>query len=307
MIVNESQKFLDREIDSNLQTVLAQLSNQIHKLSDFGADVLKWDLERQRGGDALIPPMLFLRNQIEILEAISVLIKNSLADPCDSLLRALIETYFYLEYILQQDTERRSLSFIVWNTHGINQLIRKTDGVSQQAKQARAIYNKDKFLRGSEFVLDRTDVLASNDRLLSMDEFKEVNEEYLRLKSQKKGSPNWYSMFDGPEDLVELAGKVDLAGVYEGFYRSLSNAVHGTDVVRGKFSRDKEGHFLINQIRLPTQAQSVTLTCFNIAMMSFKVYLEKRVPEKKSEYLKWFLTIEAFHKRLLGKKMINVS
>ena len=111
--MNRSSEFLNREIDKNLQAVLIQLHYQIRKLSEFGTEVLRWDLEKQRGGDALVPPMLFLRSQIEIIESISILIKDSLADPCNALLRSIIETTLYLEYLLQEDTERRSLSFIV--------------------------------------------------------------------------------------------------------------------------------------------------------------------------------------------------
>lgn len=305
--MNESQEFLGREIDKEVERILVYFHDQIRKLSDFGAEVLRWDLEKQRGGDALIPPMLFIRNQIEIIESISVLIKNSLADPCNSFLRSLLETHLYLEYILQEETEKRSLSFIVWNTHGIIQLIKKTDGTSEQAKRAKAIYKKDKFLKGSEFVTSKSDFLSSNESLLAMDTFKEANEEFLRLKAQNGKTPNWFSMYNGPKDIEQLADRIQLNGIYEGLYRSLSNSVHGTDIVRGKFSRGKEGDFLINQIRLPSEAEGVTMSCFNVAIMTFLTYVDKRIPEKKLEFEKWYLTIRDFHQSLLKEKKIVVQ
>ena len=52
---------------------------------------MKWDADKGRAGDENTPPLLFLRNIIELGDAISILIKNSSIDPAKPLLRSLLK------------------------------------------------------------------------------------------------------------------------------------------------------------------------------------------------------------------------
>lgn len=306
--MNDHNEFLGREIDQRIQPILTNMHDKIREVSTFGSKILLWDLEKQRGGDDLIPPMLFLRNQIEIIESIATLIKDSLIEPCNSLLRSSIETHFYLEYLLKEDTERRSLSFLVWDAHKNIQLLKKLDGQSEQAKQFKSKYDKDKLLSGKAFVLETADKHLKNSYdLLELDNYKPVNEEYLRLKKLKGKAPNWFSLFDGPLDIERLADRVELNGVYEGFYRTLSSSVHGTDILRGKLSKGQDGGMEIIQIRLPKEAESTTLNCLNISIMTFTTYVTKRIPEKNKEFGEWYLSIKDFFNGLTNGNQIIVE
>lgn len=303
--MNDHNEFLGRQIDQRVQPILTNLYEKIREVSSFGARILAWDLEKQRGGDHLIPPMLFLRNQIEIIESIATLIKDSLAEPCNQLLRSAIETHFYLEYLLMEDTARRALSFLVWDTHKNIQLLKRLDGQSEQAKQFKSKYDKDRLLSGHVFVLETVDKhLKNSSELLELENYKPINEEYLRLKKLKKGkAPNWFSLFDGPEDIERLADNVKLNAMYEGLYRTLSSSVHGTDILRGKLSKGQDGQMEIIQIRLPIEAESSTLNCMNIAVLTFTTYIENRLPERKKELGEWYLGIRDFYNGLtMGKR-----
>lgn len=303
--MNNSEHLIDRNFDDRLRPILDKLCLKIRDTVDFGAEIIKWDLEEQTGGEYLLPALLFLRNQIELFESISTLIKDSLIEPCNPLLRAATESYFYIEFLNKGDVKQRGYSFLVWDAHRNIQLLKKLDGKSEQAKQFRSKYLNDKFLKDKPtFVFDKADYYLNNsESLLSLPGYKEVNEEFLRVKSTKRNRPpEWYSLFNGPGDLEKLAYSLELSGLYEGLYRTLSNSVHGTNILRGKISRGENGELEIMQIRLANDAESITLNCLNIAVITYMNYIKNRIPSRQKDYESWYLKIRDFYLGLTKDK-----
>ena len=113
MIYEAVENILQRMQDSDTEKNLSKNSSVIEEYVNFGTHLMDWDIKKMRGGDDVLVPLLFLRNSIELADAISVLIKNSAIDPAKPVLRSLLENTLGLEYLFEKDTGIRSLSYIV--------------------------------------------------------------------------------------------------------------------------------------------------------------------------------------------------
>lgn len=304
-----SNKFLGKEIEGGVSQLLNQFGDAIDKLTEFGAQILEWDLEKASGGDHLLPAPLFFRNFLELIDATSILIRNSSVDPCKSLMRTSLETLFYLDYLLTEDQERRALCFLVWNTHRNIKTYKKVDGQSELFKQLKSKYKNDKFLKDASPII--FDILSQNQmanalEMLELPSYKPINEEYQRTKEKIK-NPNWYSLFDGPQNIEGLANKSQFSVLYDVLYRSWSNSIHGTDIIQGKISQGPAKTVEVLQIRYPKEAQSITQYCFNLCIPIFKTFIEKRIPSRINEFNIWDGEIRGIVNKLSENELLTIK
>jgi hypothetical protein len=246
---------------------------------------------------------------MELIDSIAILIRNSSIDPCKSLLRTSLETFFYLDFLLDNEQEKRAMCFLVWNAHRNIKLYKKLDGESELFKEMKSKYEKDRYLKNIEPLVYKEIVdpaLENSERLLELPSYQPVNSEYLRTKKLRK-NPNWYSLYDGPKDIEMLANKSQFAVLYEILYRSWSQSVHGTDIIQGKVSKNTSGLGEILQIRFPAEAQTITQYCFNLSIPIFQKFIEKRIPEKNDEFKKWYMEIRKFTLALADAKIFTVK
>jgi hypothetical protein len=304
-----NNQFLGREIEPEVGKMLSQLADKVDELAMFGSRIIEWDIGQSKSGDHQLPAVLFLRNYMELIDSIAILIRNSSIDPCKSLLRTSLETFFYLDFLLDNEQEKRAMCFLVWNAHRNIKLYKKLDGESELFKEMKSKYEKDRYLKNIEPLVYKEIVdpaLENSERLLELPSYQPVNSEYLRTKKLRK-NPNWYSLYDGPKDIEMLANKSQFAVLYEILYRSWSQSVHGTDIIQGKVSKNTSGLGEILQIRFPAEAQTITQYCFNLSIPIFQKFIEKRIPEKNDEFKKWYMEIRKFTLALADAKIFTVK
>ncbi len=301
------KKIIDRAIDKEVMLILQQFSDGLDEVVNFGSNIINWDLNRLNGSDEDLPSILFLRNFIEEVDAISILIKHSSVDPCKNLLRTALENLFYLEYILDNDSKNRSLSYLVWNVIKNNKLLTKADGKSKEFVDFSNKCKKDKFLKHSTpFIIYQADLLkADGEKMLFLPKYLPIKIEYDNTKKRLKKSPSWYSLFNGPDNLEKLANTLNFNAMYEVLYRGFSDSIHGTDIIQGKLSSDLSGMAQVDSIRNPKQAQAITQNCINFCVITFKTYIVKRIPEKQTEFNNWYSSIREFNLRLGHQQLIN--
>ena len=299
-----------------INETLFKFSNLVQEQIKFGFQILIWDseIEREEIGDARLVPILFLRNILELSDGISALIKNSSIEPINILFRSIYENYFYLEHIFEKHFEERSLSYIYLKTLNKISLLDKTNPETGEGEKFKKSFLNDK-LFAKEISFDHIKLLEyrlNAISLLELEHFKVIKEEYDRLKELKEYKNNykqipWYLLFEGAKNIRQLAISLKLNGIYDGFYSIHSSNVHSSDVFSGAISKGKNGEAEILQIRIPENAQSMTIQILIFLEFVFKLYIEKRVPNKISDLLKW--QIEAKKKRLpLEKqKIITVT
>ena len=221
------------------ETSFEKLSQNLKNLVGFGLKIIEWDRAKTKESYEDSPVIFFLRNLIEEIDAISILVKYGCADSSKNLLRTALENLFYLDYLLENNTKMRSISYLVWNILNNNKVLARLIENSNEYKDLSKKFEKDKLLKGMAppIVEEAGDLIKLGLKGLEQADFKLVKDEYDSVKTRIKRNPNWYSLFEGPQTLEQLANQINRGGTYEILYRNWSHCVHGTDIIQGKQSK----------------------------------------------------------------------
>jgi hypothetical protein len=306
------ESILDRSLEPDLKVLLGQFSTVVDNLVDFGAKIFWWDISL-KGGDEKITGNMFFRNYLETLDAISILVKYSSVEPCNALLRILLETGMQIEYLVEKDEEQRSLCFIIWNSKENQKWIDKCDGSSPRFQELVKKYSEDKILKGTTPpVLPNVVALRKiAESMYMLPRYKAIVEEYDRTIQSGYKNPIWYGLFNGPRTLDALSKIVKMEAFYEVLYRSWSKGSHGQNIIQGKLSAGPEtgdgtSQGMVEGLRSPRNAQQVTSYCMHLSIDMFRTFVAKRIPGKIPEFNEWYLSVRETYNTLSTTNLINV-
>lgn len=299
--------FIPRQIDDKeLEKILNAFSWGLDKVVDFGSNLVKWDIETARGHDDNLPITLSLRHFLDLIDGTSILIKKASADPAKLLLRGALETYFGLEYLFEKDTQQRCMAFLVWHAHKKLKTYKRLDNSTQQGKQLEQAIKKDQLL--TDFSLPTipglADAINNLESLLRLPLYQQAETEYQRLVTQGEKNPAWYQLFNGPDNICELAKRLNLSSLYEVLYREWSGPTHGTDIIQGKILPNATKTVDFVQIRYAKDAQSIVSWGMTLSLRTFQTFIKNRLPDKEEDYKKWYLTIRELYQRVTSKEQI---
>jgi hypothetical protein len=278
-----------RKSEDKVVTFLATIADNIEETVNFGTHIFEWFNENVAGrADEVVPIVVSFKHLLDMLDAISVLIRNSIVEPAKIHLRSSLESAMTIEWILQYDSDRRAMAFMVWNLHKELKFIQKID---EQTPHGRQFKQKLKGNPGESVQPPPSIDIEKNrqniEALLLRPKYHEAEEEYQRLIVQKEKNPSWYRLFDGPNSLEELASKVGMIAWYEIFYRQWSGLVHATDLVGGKV-KTTGGKTLIQKMRYPGGVEQVYVYSITIALQVYKKMLELFATSKIPVFLDWY-------------------
>ena len=101
-------------------------------------------------------------------------------------------------------------------------------------------------------------LLTIGNQLLETPKYHPFKLEYEQTKKKLKRPPYWYSLFDGPKSIKQLAERLKHPVLYDVFFRHWSSSIHGTDIIQGKLSGNSNNQLEILQIRDHKNAQDAT-------------------------------------------------
>lgn len=285
---------MPQEENSELNEILKSLSDNLKKVVNFGTHILKWDIEKKRNGRDKNVPSVFLRNSIELGDAISLLIEKSSIDPAKILVRSLMESNFSLLYMIEKEEQLRAHAFLVCR---LNKEIRyykqfiKEDNISK-GFVAKFIKQEPNFeLENHCNPKEIKAVIEAKEGLLTESIYKEVNIEYNRTcnkRTKRNNNPNWYSLFDGPENFENLCLYLNNTILYEFQYRKYSENVHPNNVMSGFAIAGKDKADIL-QIRNFKDCKEVFYNGVNLLIDVYREFIKMRLPEKQSEFDTWYL------------------
>jgi len=294
-------EILSRKLEIALENELNRITEGLEEAVNFGTQILNKGMKKG-GTEADLPAVLFLRNMLENIDAITVLIRNGVIEPCNNLLRTALENLFSLEYLLADSGKitERSRSFLVWNFVTQEKWLSKADIGTPAYKEMEAKFKKDRLMKSAfPYFIDADDLgKEMSQKIFSLPGYQEVKQEYDRTKKIKK-NPAWYSLYDGPGNLEQVASLLDLPALYEVLYRGWSPTTHGNNILQGKIEISKEGFAKIAPLRDPYPAASIAQHCMNICILSFRAFISWKVPEMGKEYDKWYQQIREFNLNLV--------
>jgi hypothetical protein len=306
MRTNPIDDILPLKRDEYLIKIQNHCSELVAEIVNFGTHIVKWDVEVKREEKDNNIPTLFLRNILELSDSISILIKESSIDPSKIILRTLIENVLQLIYMLEENERQRILSYMVAKTNKDIKYYNKFINAEKSSSQFKIQMEKDELNLNFDKFMDHPEVIRikeSKKRLLEKPEFSEVQEEYLRTSKLGK-NPNWYSLYNGPDNFEKLAQSLKKNTSYEFFYRKYSENVHGLNLTKGMVSVDGDIAQII-QIRDFEHTQNVTFHSASLLLEIYNIFIRKRVPEKLEEYQNWYSTIRNDYLDLSKRNYIN--
>ncbi len=292
---------MPQEENEELNLILSKLSSSLNEVVHFGTHILKWDMETKRGGRDKNVPSVFLRNSVELGDAISILIKKSSIEPAKILIRSLMESTFSLLYIIEKDEDKRTLSFLVCR---LNKEIRYYKQFIKEEDISKTFVSK--FIKQEpHFKLKEhcnpekiKYVILAKESLLTEKYYEDVNKEYERTCNKKKkrnNNPNWYSLYDGPADFEGLCYYLNNTILYEFQYRKYSENVHPNNVMSGFAIAGKDKAQML-QIRNFKDCKEVFYNGINLLIDVYREFIKKRLPAKQYEFDNWYLDYEKHFK-----------
>lgn len=240
---------------------------------NIGLSILSFDVNiKHKNWRHLAPPALLLRNFTELVDAISILIRNSNTQGATHILRNLVEASFVLRYLLHDNTEQKCEVFAVADIY--NQIKHLNKLLELNITHTNA----------DDKTYDIKELIKAQEKLISSKEDQDIIQELERVK--KGNVINWYRTYEGPSNIRAVAKAINQEEEYNRTYAYLSIATHSNDVIAGNVI-SVNGQTLIKQIRQHSETPTTTFSAVSVAMTLFSVYVEKRVPQIKDDYNKW--------------------
>jgi hypothetical protein len=298
--------FIPREPDHRIKDLLRLYSEFLEETVNYGSHIMTWKPNDFSNGEQGLPIVLFLRNYLSYIDSCSILVKQSSIEPCQSLLRTSFENLLYILYLIDDNSGKKALGYIIWNAFEKAKLLSKVDGKSKQYLDLAKSYKKTELLKDEQpIILKNIDKLKeTNNNLINAKQYTEIVKEYHRTSGKYNKRPfAWYSLFDGPSSIRLLAERVKLESFYEILYKSWSSSTHGTSVIDGVLSGDENGIAQINQIRLPFDAESVTGISINLSAFLFSKFIKAKMPERENEFTEWYKQFREDTKIILDRKI----
>ena len=302
------KEILPRELEENIKPIVDQFADLLDECVNFGSHILGWNVNPKTKGEENVPPTMLFRHYLDILDSISILARKGTGDTPKILVRAALELMLYLEYLFEKDTYDRSMAFIVADTLNLIKVVKKLDPKTQEGEALYKTFEKESFLKNLN-ISDTSELdnfIDSKERLLKMPQFSKAFRESQRLKARHERFPKWYSYFNGPKNIEELAKHLNQKTFYEILYRKWSGAVHGSDIYLGKLSLTQEGNVEIFQIRFIKDLQEVVAYSLLLSIKTFRLFILNRAPEKQNDFRNWYKTIEPSLNEITSKQFIKV-
>lgn len=268
---------------------LKKFTDLLDKTIDYGVQIFDWQVEENKGYKENIVCQTFFKNILEIGDGISILLQKSSVENAKILLRSLVENIFQLEYLLASDSKNRALAYIAATFHSEIKFYSRMDTSTDMGIAFRRSLEKDRIFKVIPFKEPKDDPKKTREdflRFLTYPDFVEIEKEYQNTLQKGKSNPPWYSLWNGPSNIEQLAEHLNLHAFYHILYRAFSESVHSSNIIKNSLTDFEDGPML-GGIRNPENADmiaSLTLICLEMAYANF---VENRIPAKRADYDVW--------------------
>lgn len=304
------KELIPREVPENVKPIINWFADSIEEVVNFGSNILFWDDHPKSNGEENVPPTMLFRHFLDVIDSISILVRQATGDPPKILARAAMEVMLYLEYLFEKDTYNRSMAFLVADFIKLIKTVKSLNPTTAEGKAVYKVFREESLLSKLNNIdtTELDDFVKSKESLLTMPQFAGAYNEYERLRLKGEKNIKWHRFYDGPSTIEGLAKHLKEWSLYQIMYRKWSGSVHGSDIYLGKvMSTEDEGRVDIVQLRFIKDVQEVVGYVLIMSFKVFRLFIENRVPQKKDEYIAWYLEQREVLKKINSKQYIQVS
>ena len=300
---------IPREIPENLLPLLKSFGDFIDEIVNFGSHVLIWETKTARGGDENVAPVMLLRHFLDLIDSISILARQSCGDTSKVLIRSALEVTFSLEYLLEKNTNDRSMDFLLIDILNQIKTINKFNPTTKEGSDLYKVLNDEFSFRDLKLEerYNFKELISDKEGLLNLPQYSKSYAEYQRIWQKGVKNPQWYSFYGGPKNFRELSIYLKQQSLYELLYRKWSGPTHGNDIYLGRMMSKEKGGVNIVQLRYVKDLQEVIEYSVALSLKVFNVFIRKRIPERINEFQSWYMSIRDIQVKLNQKKYIIVK
>lgn len=240
--------------------------------------------------DVVLLGVLF-RHSLQLLDSVEILLRRGQAQGARIVLRALLEASWGIEWMLKADTERRAKQFYVLD---IRERIELNESYVPGTKAFESMkvdlpieQQRELGIDKEAAVVSRANIKKNREHLNEYPDLKLIDDEISR-QDRRIGLLRWFTLFKGPRDYPDLARKLGHGDEYRLVYRSLNDAVHGSNI-QSHISVETQGVAMIPAIRGLEEFRNVLeftwIAGFRITEMMIEHY---RPGEMQSFLLRFF-------------------
>ncbi len=235
--------------------------------------------------DELVPVFASYYHVIGMTDGIEVLISQSCPIAAIPLLRSSFEALLAVEYILEEDCQRRAFAWTVCRCHDVLGLYELLDTSRPRGREFSASLPQDVLNQYKSLQSPRiAQVIQNVESRLKKPDYEAAENEYQRLR-KGRGSVNWYTLFGGPANLRGLCERLNRKPTYDIFYRSWSNAAHAGDLLH---LLTRTGPLGFNPLRSPEKLLEVAGHASAFILDATKLILTKYRAGELASFEKWY-------------------
>lgn len=225
-----------------------------------------------------------------MLDGVEILLDSSCVVASRTPLRSAFEASLGLRYVLQSDVNQRAMAYLVADLNERINWYKEMDPDTDAGRRFRTEMGVSEAT--SDFPFPTPEACRSSAlrlrSLLQREDFKRISEEYDAVAAKRKRPP-WYSLFDGPGNLRELAIKLGEGANYLILYRTWSKTTHAADLYR-QLTGGSNGTASVRVIRNPLGIATTYVHACSVGIESARVVLEHYRPGELKQQAKWFMT-----------------
>ena len=274
------ESILNRELSiAHSKEVVNVAIPALHEVVNYGTNALmRCATSVQKPVNEEMAVLALYRHILEMTDGVEVLLANACAIPSIPLLRSSFEALLSLEYILENDAEysRRSLS---WGVNYFRRRLKSHEALNpstEEGKRFAESLRNDQI--GAYLALPPEDQvqkgIESIRSLLKDPKLEAIESEFRSEKRKRNRHVEWYSLFNGPENLRKLAQHLRRPAQYDWLYRHWSSTSHALDL--GAFMvPSSHGEFFIGRLRDPEPIPRLAIFAVRFAGDATRITLGK--------------------------------
>jgi Family of unknown function (DUF5677) len=248
---------------------------------------------RPEGDDENLVILLNYRHLLELLDSVNIQLAECAPSPAALQLRAMFEALLTIEYVTQDkaQAQSRALAYLYQIELGRRRFYLSQDANTPEGKAFRKSIENDPY--ASQWKpLDRPDLgerVKEIDALLDRADFREIGEEYRRTKKAHGRNPHWYSLYDGPRNIRDLADLLKRGAWYAILYKELSERGHSVDTIDRILTHNAHGP-AARSLRDPTEFNSTVSFAISFAVEAARFLIRYYRLDEEPMFAKWLRT-----------------
>ncbi|WP_419860440.1 DUF5677 domain-containing protein [Candidatus Palauibacter sp.] len=248
--------------------------------------------------DVHLSHFALFRKVVELADAIDVQMSQGCIASCTLPLRSLFEALLGLQYQLESRTKEDQRT-LAWVCGDIHQRLR----ASERFRDGE-LTNISPDEAPDEVLDDTLNHIQAMLDVLSAPHMEEVEKAY---HDHPHPHPRWYSLFDGPANLEQLARRFEYEDVYNTLYREWSAESHAQGGLQQVFRQLDDGRVAMRALRRPDQLPVLADLTIAFVVQAIVIISNRFRPDEAENNSKWYMqNIQPVLNRL-GQMKIDVD